>query len=114
MAESGRELPSSSPRSLTQKATLCPSCTPPKTCRLFNAHPAATVMPEVRRYAAKHAHDGHTLLLVAPGWVRTDMGGSDAFLSIEESIPLVVDMIDANRGKPGLRYLDRFNTTLPW
>jgi hypothetical protein len=44
---------------------------------------------------------------------RTDMGGSDATLSIEESIPLVVDMIEANRGKPGLRYLDRFNKNLP-
>lgn len=42
------------------------------------------------------------------------MGGSDASLSIEESIPLVVDMIEANRGKSGLRYVDRFNRTLPW
>jgi hypothetical protein len=42
------------------------------------------------------------------------MGGNDALLSIEESIPLVVDMVEANRGKPGLRYLDRFNKPLPW
>jgi hypothetical protein len=25
-----------------------------------------------------------------------------------------VDTIEANRGKPGLRYLDRFNKSLPW
>lgn len=68
----------------------------------------------MKGYAAKNANDGHTLLLVAPGWVRTDMGGSDASLSIEESIPLVIDMIDANRGKSGLRYVDRFNRDLPW
>jgi hypothetical protein len=54
------------------------------------------------------------LLLVAPGWVRTELGGEDASLSTGESIPLVVDTIDANRGKPGLRYLDRFNKSLPW
>lgn len=42
------------------------------------------------------------------------MGGSEALLSIEESIPLVVDMIDANRGTPGLRYVDRFSNDLPW
>ena len=54
------------------------------------------------------------LLLVAPGWVRTDMGGANATFSIEESIPLVVDMVQANRGRPGLRYLDRFNKPLPW
>ncbi|TCR98622.1 hypothetical protein EV281_10812 [Rhizobium sp. BK418] len=42
------------------------------------------------------------------------MGGSDALLSIEESIPLVVDMVDANRSKPDLRYVDCFYATLPW
>ena len=42
------------------------------------------------------------------------MGGTDATLSIEESIPHVVDMLEANRGKPVLRYVDRFNRTLPW
>jgi NAD(P)-dependent dehydrogenase (short-subunit alcohol dehydrogenase family) len=68
----------------------------------------------MKGYAAKHAKDAHVLLLVAPGWVRTEMGGSDALLSVEESIPRVVDMVEANRGKPGLRYLDRFNRVLPW
>ena len=68
----------------------------------------------MKGYAAKNADDGHTLLLVAPGWVRTEMGGGNATLSVEESIPLVVDMIEANRGKSGLRYVDRFNKTLPW
>ncbi|USI73507.1 SDR family NAD(P)-dependent oxidoreductase [Sphingomonas morindae] len=68
----------------------------------------------MKGYAGKHAEDRHALLLVAPGWVRTEMGGGDALLSIEESIPLVVDMVEANRGKPGLRYLDRFNQPLPW
>ncbi|MEE7506825.1 SDR family NAD(P)-dependent oxidoreductase [Methylobacterium mesophilicum] len=65
-------------------------------------------------YAAKHPDDGHALLLVAPGWVRTEMGGGDATLSVEESIPRVVDMIAANRGLVGLRYVDRFNNPLPW
>jgi NAD(P)-dependent dehydrogenase (short-subunit alcohol dehydrogenase family) len=41
----------------------------------------------VRSYAARHAHNGRTLLLMAPGWVRTDMGGPEARLSIEERIP---------------------------
>ncbi|SEG66607.1 Short-chain dehydrogenase [Methylobacterium sp. 190mf] len=68
----------------------------------------------MKGYAAKHADDRHALLLVAPGWVRTEMGGSDAILSVEQSIPLVVDMVDANRGKAGLRYVDRFNNPLPW
>lgn len=81
--------------------------------QLYSSSKAALNML-MKGYAAKNAGDGHTLLLVAPGWVRTEMGGSDATLSIEESIPLVVDMIAANQGKPGLRYVDRFNEDLPW
>lgn len=81
--------------------------------QLYSSSKAALNML-FKGYAAKHRADGHALLLVAPGWVRTDMGGSDALLSIEESIPLVVDMVEANRGKPGLRYVDRFNAALPW
>ncbi|MBY9064356.1 SDR family NAD(P)-dependent oxidoreductase [Sphingomonas yunnanensis] len=81
--------------------------------QLYSSSKAALNML-MKGYAAKNAGDKHTLLLVAPGWVRTDMGGSGASLSIEESIPLVVDMIEANRGTPGLRYVDRFNKRLPW
>ena len=65
-------------------------------------------------YATRHPDDTRALLLAAPGWVRTELGGDDASLSTGESIPLVVDTIDASRGKPGLCYLDRFNKSLPW
>jgi len=41
----------------------------------------------MRSFAARHAADPRTLLLLAPGWVRTDLGGPQARLSIEESIP---------------------------
>lgn len=68
----------------------------------------------MKKYASRYAADDHALLLLAPGWVRTAMGGSDAILSIEESIPLVVDVVEANRGMTGLRYLDRFNRTISW
>lgn len=81
--------------------------------QLYSSSKAALNML-MKGYAGKNRGDGHALLLVAPGWVRTEMGGRDATLSIEESIPLVVDMVEANRGKPGLRYVDRFNRTLPW
>ncbi len=42
------------------------------------------------------------------------MGGSEAAHTAEECIPLVVDMLEKNHGKPGLRYVDRFDKTLPW
>jgi NAD(P)-dependent dehydrogenase (short-subunit alcohol dehydrogenase family) len=81
--------------------------------QLYSSSKAALNML-MKAYAARRPNDLRALLLVAPGWVRTEMGGNDATLSIEESIPLVVDMVEANRGKPGLRFLDRFNKLLPW
>jgi hypothetical protein len=46
------------------------------------------------------------LLLMAPGWVWTDLGGPQARLSIEESIPNLANTMDAQAGKAGLQYLD--------
>jgi hypothetical protein len=54
------------------------------------------------------------VLLVAPGWVRTEMGTDEAVLSIEESIPQVVSAVQARAGKPGLRFMDRHGLVLPW
>ena len=68
----------------------------------------------MRCFAARHVADQRSMVLMAPGWVRTDMGGSDAPLSIEDSIPNVVSTLIAARGKPGLRYLDYLGRTVPW
>lgn len=65
-------------------------------------------------YGARHAGDKRAKLLVVPGWIRTDMGGPQATFSIEETIPLLVQTLLKNHGKPGLRYLDRFDNDLPW
>jgi NAD(P)-dependent dehydrogenase (short-subunit alcohol dehydrogenase family) len=68
----------------------------------------------MRSYAVRHARDGRSLALVDPGWVRTDMGGSDASISVEESIPGVADALAARRGQPGLRYFNYKGETVPW
>ena len=68
----------------------------------------------MRSYAARHANEARALLLMAPGWIRTDMGGPGAPFGIEETIPAIVDTVLAQRGKPGLRYLDRHGNTVPW
>jgi NAD(P)-dependent dehydrogenase (short-subunit alcohol dehydrogenase family) len=65
-------------------------------------------------FAARHADDPRTLLLMAPGWVRTDLGGPQARLSIEESIPNVANTMDAQAGKAGLQYLDYLGRKVPW
>jgi NAD(P)-dependent dehydrogenase (short-subunit alcohol dehydrogenase family) len=68
----------------------------------------------MRSFAARHADDPRTLLLMAPGWVRTDLGGPQARLSIEESIPNLANTMDAQAGKAGLQYLDYLGRKVPW
>ncbi|WP_409462281.1 SDR family NAD(P)-dependent oxidoreductase [Amycolatopsis sp. GA6-003] len=68
----------------------------------------------MRSFAARHADDPRTLLLMAPGWVKTDLGGPRARLTVDESIPGVADTIEAWAGKGGLHYLDRQGQTVNW
>jgi NAD(P)-dependent dehydrogenase (short-subunit alcohol dehydrogenase family) len=68
----------------------------------------------MRSYAARHHDDSRTLLLMAPGWVNTELGGPNARLTIGESIPNLVTTIDAQRGQTGLQYLDYLGQTVAW
>jgi NAD(P)-dependent dehydrogenase (short-subunit alcohol dehydrogenase family) len=68
----------------------------------------------MRSYAARHAGEPRALVLMAPGWIRTDLGGPNAPVGVEEAIPKVVDVLLSQRGKPGLQYLDREGHTVPW
>jgi NAD(P)-dependent dehydrogenase (short-subunit alcohol dehydrogenase family) len=80
---------------------------------LYSSSKAALNML-MKCFAARHQGDRRAMLLVAPGWVRTHMGGPTALLSVEESIPFVVDSVERSRGKAGLRFIDRNSRTLSW
>ncbi|MFT3964877.1 MAG: SDR family NAD(P)-dependent oxidoreductase [Sphingobium sp.] len=81
--------------------------------QLYSASKAALNML-MKGFASHRRDDSRALLLLAPGWVKTDMGGESALYTIGESIPKVVDVVEASRGVPGLRFVDRFGTILPW
>ncbi len=68
----------------------------------------------MRSLAARHAEASRAMVLMAPGWVRTDMGGPDARLSIEDSVPNLVSVLLSKQGAPGLQYLDYLGRTVPW
>ena len=68
----------------------------------------------MRSFAARQAGTGRALVTMAPGWVRTELGGLEAPLTIEDSIPSLVSVLLEQQGKPGLRYLDYLGRTVPW
>ena len=65
-------------------------------------------------YAGRHAEDGRAMVLMAPGWIRTDLGGASAPFGVEEAMPQIVDVLIAKQGAEGLHYVDRFGQTVPW
>lgn len=68
----------------------------------------------LRSFSARQSDTGRAFVLMAPGWIRTELGGPDAPFTIEETVPRVVDVLLSRRGKPGIAYLDRWGETVPW
>ncbi|AFW00142.1 3-oxoacyl-ACP reductase [Gluconobacter oxydans] len=68
----------------------------------------------MRCYAARHSDDKRAMILMAPGWIRTELGGPDAPFSTAETIPQLVATLVAQQGTPGLRFIDRNGKTVPW
>ncbi|MFF4696409.1 SDR family oxidoreductase [Streptomyces chattanoogensis] len=68
----------------------------------------------MRSFATRQAETQRAFALLAPGWIRTALGGPDAPFSVEGSVPLLVDVLLSKLGTPGLAYLDRSGQTVPW
>ncbi len=68
----------------------------------------------MRSFAARQAGTARALVLMAPGWVQTELGGPGARLTIAESVPGLVNVLLAKQGRPGLEYLDYLGRTVPW
>lgn len=57
---------------------------------------------------------GIATMVLHPGWVRTDMGGKDAPLEIEESVAGMVQVIGELTPKTSGSFLDYQGATVPW
>ena len=68
----------------------------------------------MRCYAARHHDSARAMVLLAPGWIRTELGGPDATFTIEETIPDIVATLIGQQYQPGLRFIDRFGQPVAW
>ena len=57
---------------------------------------------------------GITVVSLHPGWVKTDMGGPNAPVSIDKSIEGMITVIDRTDIKDTGRFLNYDGTELPW
>lgn len=60
------------------------------------------------------AAKGLICVVLHPGWVQTDMGGKAATLTIEQSVPSMVKVIDGLQPADNGRFLNYDGTELPW
>jgi NAD(P)-dependent dehydrogenase (short-subunit alcohol dehydrogenase family) len=58
--------------------------------------------------------DGVTVISLHPGWVRTDMGGADAPLSVEESVAGIIKTVDALTLAQTGTFLDYRGARVEW
>jgi NAD(P)-dependent dehydrogenase (short-subunit alcohol dehydrogenase family) len=66
-----------------------------------------------RSFALRHEGKGWDVVLMHPGWVRTDMGGSAADIDVETSVKGMLDVME-KPGRTGCSYLDYKGDTLSW
>jgi NAD(P)-dependent dehydrogenase (short-subunit alcohol dehydrogenase family) len=74
----------------------------------------AALNQSLRSYAAERGDVHWSMTSVAPGWVRTEMGGAGAPLDVVTSTTGVVDMLERRFGKRGLEFRNYRDDVLAW
>lgn len=74
-----------------------------------------TALNSAMRSAAIDLRDrGITVVVLHPGWVRTDMGGSGAQITVDRSVADLRRVLDGLTLEDTGRFLNRDGTDLPW
>nr|XP_033778212.1 C-factor-like isoform X2 [Geotrypetes seraphini] len=64
--------------------------------------------------AADLKEDGILCISLHPGWLQTDMGGKQAPMKVEESVPSIVSLLARLGEKDNGCFLDWKGNTIPW
>jgi len=83
------------------------------TWQSYKASKAALNMCTRLQHGALHG-DGVCVISLHPGWVQTDMGGSNARLTPEAAVSGMIDVIENLTGEDGGRFLTHSGDELPW
>ena len=67
-----------------------------------------------RSFAGQHAKADWGVVLMHPGWVRTDLGGRRATLDVETSARGIVTVLEGHLGQRGCVFLDHAGQPVPW
>lgn len=74
----------------------------------------AALNMSTRKLAQFYAKDGIPVVAVSPGWVRTDMGGPNADLSVEESAQALIEFFNKVGTSHSGKFFRRDGTEVPW
>ncbi|SFL72379.1 SDR family NAD(P)-dependent oxidoreductase [Methylorubrum salsuginis] len=67
-----------------------------------------------RSFAGQHEGADWGVVLMHPGWVRTDLGGRRATLAVETSARGMVGVLESRLGQRGCHFLDYTGEMVPW
>ncbi|HAT6826468.1 TPA: SDR family oxidoreductase [Legionella pneumophila] len=69
----------------------------------------------MRSFAIDVESTGVHVMLIHPGWVKTDMGGSNGLVEVKESVSGMLEQVDKNMFKSHAEVLHRFDgDTIAW
>ena len=80
---------------------------------VYNVSKAALNMLSLKTATAVR-DDGIGVVMIHPGWVRTDMGGPSAALTVDESANAIVDTIESLSIEDSGRFIRWDGTDHPW
>ena len=81
---------------------------------MTTAIPKAALNDEFRRRSGDWRRRGAVAVVMHPGWVRTDMGGDGASLSVTESADGIADVLDSLTASDHGKFLTWDGREHPW